>query len=52
MIATPEYNFSPAYFPAGTAQYHINADIAFAVKGYVPSNYLRAGSRLRWVALT
>lgn len=23
-----------AYFPAGTAQYHINADIAFAVKRY------------------
>jgi alpha,alpha-trehalose phosphorylase len=24
-----------AYFPAGTAQYHINADIAFALKRYV-----------------
>jgi alpha,alpha-trehalose phosphorylase len=24
-----------AYFPAGTAQYHINADIAFAIKRYV-----------------
>ncbi len=24
-----------AYFPAGTAQYHINADIAFAIKKYV-----------------
>lgn len=24
-----------AYFPAGTAQYHINADIAFAIKQYV-----------------
>lgn len=24
-----------AYFPAGTAQYHINADIAYAVKKYV-----------------
>lgn len=24
-----------AYFPAGTAQYHINADIAFAIKLYV-----------------
>ncbi len=24
-----------AYYPAGTAQYHINADIAFAVKRYV-----------------
>ncbi|MGM0502307.1 MAG: glycoside hydrolase family 65 protein, partial [Bacillota bacterium] len=24
-----------AYFPAGTAQYHINADIAYAVKQYV-----------------
>ncbi|HBF39729.1 MAG TPA: family 65 glycosyl hydrolase [Firmicutes bacterium] len=24
-----------AYFPGGTAQYHINADIAFAVKKYV-----------------
>jgi len=26
---------SSAYFPAGTAQYHINADIAFAIKRYV-----------------
>lgn len=24
-----------AYYPAGTAQYHINADIAFAVKRYI-----------------
>ena len=24
-----------AYFPAGTAQYHINADIAYAIKKYV-----------------
>jgi len=24
-----------AYFPAGTAQYHLNADIAFAIKRYV-----------------
>lgn len=24
-----------AYFPAGTAQYHINADIAFAIKKYM-----------------
>lgn len=24
-----------SYFPAGTAQYHINADIAFAIKQYV-----------------
>lgn len=24
-----------AYFPAGTAQYHINADIAFAIKRYM-----------------
>ena len=24
-----------AYFPAGTAQYHINADIAYAVKQYI-----------------
>ena len=24
-----------AYFPAGTAQYHINADIAYAIKQYV-----------------
>ena len=24
-----------AYYPAGTAQYHINADIAFAIKRYV-----------------
>jgi trehalose/maltose hydrolase-like predicted phosphorylase len=24
-----------AYFPAGTAQYHINADVAFAIKRYV-----------------
>jgi trehalose/maltose hydrolase-like predicted phosphorylase len=24
-----------AYFPAGTAQYHINADIAFAIRQYV-----------------
>ncbi|MEO5964069.1 MAG: glycosyl hydrolase family 65 protein, partial [Candidatus Limnocylindrales bacterium] len=24
-----------AYFPAGTAQYHINADIAYAIAGYV-----------------
>lgn len=24
-----------AYFPAGTAQYHINADIAFAIKQYI-----------------
>lgn len=24
-----------AYFPAGTAQYHINADIAFAIKRYL-----------------
>ena len=26
---------SSAYFPAGTAQYHINADIAYALKQYV-----------------
>ncbi len=26
-----------AYFPAGTAQYHINADIAYALKAYVES---------------
>ena len=24
-----------AYFPAGTAQYHINADIAYAIAKYV-----------------
>ena len=24
-----------AYFPAGTAKYHINADIAFAIKRYI-----------------
>ncbi|HCD09746.1 MAG TPA: family 65 glycosyl hydrolase, partial [Thermoanaerobacter sp.] len=24
-----------AYFPAGTAQYHINADIVYALKRYV-----------------
>ena len=24
-----------AYFPAGTAQYHINADIAYAIRTYV-----------------
>lgn len=28
---------SSAYFPAGTAQYHINADIAHAIKRYVES---------------
>lgn len=28
-------NECSAYYPAGTAQYHINADIAFAVKRYV-----------------
>jgi alpha,alpha-trehalose phosphorylase len=27
-----------AYFPAGTAQYHINADIAFALKRYVETS--------------
>jgi alpha,alpha-trehalose phosphorylase len=27
-----------AYFPAGTAQYHINADIAFAIKRYVETS--------------
>jgi alpha,alpha-trehalose phosphorylase len=27
-----------AYFPAGTAQYHINADVAFAVKRYVEAS--------------
>lgn len=26
-----------AYYPAGTAQYHINADVAFAIKRYVLS---------------
>jgi trehalose/maltose hydrolase-like predicted phosphorylase len=26
-----------AFFPAGTAQYHINADIAYAIKSYVAS---------------
>jgi alpha,alpha-trehalose phosphorylase len=26
-----------AYFPAGTAQYHINADVAYALKAYVES---------------
>ncbi len=28
-------NEASAYFPAGTAQYHINADIAFAIARYV-----------------
>ncbi|GAB6088997.1 glycoside hydrolase family 65 protein [Spirochaeta dissipatitropha] len=28
-------NEASAYFPAGTAQYHINADIVFAMKKYV-----------------
>ncbi len=27
-----------AFFPAGTAQYHINADIAYAIKSYVASS--------------
>ncbi|HTD06908.1 glycoside hydrolase family 65 protein [Undibacterium sp.] len=27
-----------AYFPAGTAQYHINADIAYAIKMYVEAS--------------
>lgn len=28
-----------AYFPAGTAQYHIDADIAFAIKRYVDATH-------------
>ena len=28
-----------AYFPAGTAQYHINADIAYAIAKYVAATY-------------
>jgi alpha,alpha-trehalose phosphorylase len=27
-----------AYFPAGTAQYHINADVAFAIRRYVETS--------------
>jgi len=30
-------NECSAYYPAGTAQYHINADVAFAVSRYVES---------------